>query len=338
MSTDLADRLESCLKPWAASAGIVAVSGGADSVALASMLATLQARGLLGKLVLGHVNHQLRGPDSDADEAFVRGLGQAWGVPVHCQRIDVRAAGGNLESAARRLRYRWLAALARAEEASWVATGHTADDQAETVLHRFLRGAGLRGLGGIPCQRQLAPGLTVVRPLLKITRQEILAYLQAANLSFREDTSNCDLRFTRNRLRHELLPYLARHFNPAITALLGRLAEQAEAVQAMVLAEANKLLAETELPRAGAVLVFDGPRLARAPRHLLREMFRQVWRREGWSEDAMGFAGWDRLAAVAAGERAAGDLAAGVQAQRTERVLRLRQRTKDKGAGSSFPA
>ncbi len=319
----LSEHLEPFMKPFAASAGIMAVSGGADSVALARILVTLQARGYFGKLVLGHVNHQLRGADSDADEAFVRELARQLAVTVRCHKIDVQAEGGNLESVARRLRYQWLTQLALEEGAGWVATGHTADDQAETVLHHLLRGTGLPGLGGIPFRRELAPGLVVVRPLLKITRGEILAFLQAENLSFREDASNRDVHFTRNRLRHELLPYLAQHFNPAITAVLGRLAEQAQAVQEIIQEEALKLLGQAELPRAGSLLIFELQPLAQAPRHLLREMFRQVWRRQGWPEDAIGFDGWERLAAVATGAETACDLPQGVKAQRIGRVLRL---------------
>src|SRR5207245_2885635 len=116
-------------------------------------------------------------------------------------------------------------------------TGHTADDQAETVLHRLLRGTGLHGLGGIPARRDLAAGIEVVRPLLGTSRAEVLAYLQAEKQAFRQDSSNADLGFTRNRIRHELLPDLAR-YNPAIVSLLCRLADQAHEVQAIVAADA----------------------------------------------------------------------------------------------------
>src|SRR5436189_3233901 len=132
---------------------------------------------------------------------------------MHCQRIDVRSQArrerANLEAVGRRVRYDFLASVARETGAAWVATGHTADDQAETVLHRLLRGTGLKGLAGIPARRALAPGVDVVRPLLKVRRAEVLAFLQETGQRFRQDTSNVDPRFTRNRIRHELLPSLA---------------------------------------------------------------------------------------------------------------------------------
>ena len=127
--------------------GVVAVSGGADSVA---MLRGLVEVGVSG-LVVGHFNHRLRGEESDADEAFVRELAETLGLPCHVGSADVLAAGGNLEATARQLRYDWLTSLGR----TWVATGHTADDQAETVLHRLIRGTGITGLRGIAQARPL---------------------------------------------------------------------------------------------------------------------------------------------------------------------------------------
>src|SRR5262249_25956730 len=162
--------------------------------------------------------------DSDNDEVFVAALCTrlvAEGATLDCRsnRIDVaslaRERGANLESVAREARYGWLAEVAREAGAGWVATGHTADDQAETVLHRLRRGTGLRGLCGIPVRRPLAPGIEVVRPLLRVTRAQVLNYLRALGQDFREDRSNSDPRFTRNRIRHELLPLLAEHYNPA---------------------------------------------------------------------------------------------------------------------------
>src|SRR5262249_49811343 len=150
---------------------VAAVSGGADSVALARAL--LEARpGPAFPVVLAHLNHQLRGPDSDADECFVAGLGLP-GVEVVVGRLEVaRLAaqrGENLEAVARQERYRWLAGVARERGLRWVATGHTASDQAETVLHRLLRGSGLQGLRGIAARRDLGEGVEVLRPLLGVT-------------------------------------------------------------------------------------------------------------------------------------------------------------------------
>src|SRR5262245_40439606 len=156
---------------------VVAVSGGPDSVALLHALLALRRRGR--PLVIAHLNHHLRGAESDGDETFVRDLparlvaDRYADVRLRCDHLAVGArapaAGDNLEAVARRLRYDWLAGVARTAGVSVVVTGHTADDQAETVLHRLLRGTGLRGLRGIAGRRPLAPDVEVVRPLLTTT-------------------------------------------------------------------------------------------------------------------------------------------------------------------------
>jgi tRNA(Ile)-lysidine synthase len=202
-----------CLEELPAGKGVVAVSGGPDSVALLRSLLLETDR----PLVVAHLNHQLRGEDSDGDEEFVRCLCEQWvtiGANLVCrtERCDVRglAGGDNLESTGRRLRYQWFAQVARESGASWVATGHTADDQVETVLHRLVRGTGLRGLTGIRRRRDLESGILLVRPLLTVRRTDVLAFLGELGQRYRDDASNLDPRFTRNRLRHELLPLLAR--------------------------------------------------------------------------------------------------------------------------------
>jgi tRNA(Ile)-lysidine synthase len=322
-------KVQQALRRFRVSGGmVVAVSGGPDSVAL--LRAMHEARGS-ERLSGAHLNHQLRGAESDADEAFVRDLCAELSVEYSCHRLDVRnaagAEGANLEAVARRLRYDWLGHAAEEVGARWVATGHTADDQAETVLHRLLRGAGLRGLRGIAAQRDLAAGLTLVRPLLTATRAEVMVYLQEIGQGYREDRSNLDPAFTRNRIRHDLLPLLTGQYNPEITACLGRLAEQAEAVFADEEQRALVLLQEAELPRAGAVLVFDQRRLVAAPRHLLREAFRLVWQRERWPMDPMGFDAWERVAASALGEAGAADLPGGVRIGRRAGVVQLARLT-----------
>jgi tRNA(Ile)-lysidine synthase len=317
-------------------AGVVAVSGGPDSVAL--LLALVELRpSAPGLLVVAHLNHQLRGAESVADEVFVRDLharlvaAGAAGLELRCERIDVaglaRAAGANLEATARRARYDWLARIAEETGCCWVATGHTADDQAETVLHRLLRGTGLRGLRGIAPRRSLRPAVEVIRPLLAVTRGEVLAYLHAEGQDWCRDSSNLDPAYTRNRIRHELLPHLAERYNPAIVAVLARLAGQAAEEYALLEEQARALLAAAELPRAGALLVFDRRRLTGAPRPLLREALRLAWEREGWPLGAMGFAEWERLAAVACGATPASDLPGGIHARCRDGVLQLGPRS-----------
>jgi tRNA(Ile)-lysidine synthase len=301
---------------------VVAVSGGPDSVAL--LRAACEVRGA-GPIIAAHLNHQLRGQESDADEVFVRELCGRLSLERRCHRIDVRAAaeaaGDNLEGAARRLRYEWLTNVAAEAGAAWVATGHTADDQAETVLHRLLRGAGLKGLRGIAARRPLSGGVMLLRPLLATTRAEVMAYLHEIGQPYCLDRTNADPTFTRNRIRQRLLPLLADEYNPAIVACLGRLAEQAEEAYAAEESEARALLAAAELPRAGAVLVFDPARLGAASRPRVREMFRLVWEREGWPVGSMGFDAWEQVTAVARGEATAADLPGGVRVVRRGRVV-----------------
>jgi tRNA(Ile)-lysidine synthase len=309
--------------------GVVAVSGGPDSVALAHLLVGLLRDGKLSALSFAHLNHQLRGADSDGDEAFVVGLPSGWdaaSVNCHSTRRDVAALaaehGANLEDTARRQRFRWFADVARAERASWVATGHTADDQAETVLMRLLRGSGLQGLSGMPLRRPLE-GIELIRPLLSVRRHEIHRYLEENHLTYRDDASNRDPRFTRNRLRHDLIPHLQQHYNPAIIDVLCRLAAQAQGVQAELSTRAAALLQEAELPRAGTILVFRAASLTAQPVHVQAEIFRQVWRREGWPLDAMGYEDWQRLAGVIAGTQRSWDFPGHVRARRMGAVLQL---------------
>jgi tRNA(Ile)-lysidine synthase len=319
--------------PEAAAGIVVAVSGGADSVALLRALDAARDRLNAIPLVLAHLNHQLRRADSDADEAFVAELHAqltAAGRPrllLNCARCDIaaqaRAERANLEALARRERYRWLAEVARTHRMKCIATGHTANDQAETVLHRLLRGTGLRGLRGIAPRRELESGLTLLRPLLSATRAEIVAYLQELSQPYREDATNLDRRYTRNRIRHELLPLLAQQYNPAIIRVLTALAEQAQESYAREEAAARSLLIEAELPRAGELLIFDRRRLETAARHEVREMFRRVWTRENWPSGSMDYAAWERLASVVFDDLTAVDLPGHLHARRRERVVQI---------------
>lgn len=201
----------------------VAVSGGADSVCLLHILRELAPRWNLHLSVV-HVDHGIRGEASAADARFVRDLAGSFGFPFHLSTGDVpeiaKRTRDNLEQAAREFRKSFFSSLIRDGIVDRVATGHTRDDQAETVLFHFLRGSGTAGLAGI--HWVTSDGL--VRPLLNISRAEIEAYLFQTNPSWREDASNRDLSYTRNRIRHELLPMLATEYNPQIRDALLRTA------------------------------------------------------------------------------------------------------------------
>jgi tRNA(Ile)-lysidine synthase len=205
---------------------LAGVSGGPDSCAL--LLALVSMRDSLSLTIrVAHVNHGLRGEASDEDERFVRRLAADLGLPFHCRKLSMAhlaaQEGENLESAARSERYDFFCRLARRYRCNVMATGHTLDDQAETVLHHMVRSSGIEGLSGI-APVWVYRGYRVVRPLLEVTRAEVLRFLCAADQSFRTDESNRDLSFTRNYLRHEILPRLER-INPRVREALGRLAE-----------------------------------------------------------------------------------------------------------------
>lgn len=191
---------------------IVGLSGGADSVALLDLLASLPDYSL--RLTAAHLNHCLRGAESDGDEQFCREFAARLGIPFETRRVDVAAfaarEGLNLEDAGREARIEFLDQLARAAGASAVVLAHHADDQAETVLMRLLRGSGSHGLAGIAWRNRRG----YVRPLLNVSRQEIEAYLRERGLEWREDSSNRDTTLLRNRIRHEILPLL-ESCNPA---------------------------------------------------------------------------------------------------------------------------
>ena len=230
-----------------------ALSGGADSVALLHALAaSARERGL--PLHAAHLDHRLRS-DSGDDAAFCRELCERLGVPLVTAGADVagRAAreGLGLEEAARLERRAFLRRVQRQAGASAVALAHTRDDQAETVLMRVLRGSGRSGLAAMRARTR-----HFIRPLLDVSRADVLDYLAAHGLAWREDPSNRDLRFTRNRVRHELLPYLERHFNPRLRETLARSAGFIADESDVLAAQARALL------RRAA----DGEALRRDPR------------------------------------------------------------------------
>ncbi|MDO8750360.1 MAG: tRNA lysidine(34) synthetase TilS [Dehalococcoidia bacterium] len=210
---------------------LVAVSGGPDSVALLSLLHELAQRNAF-HIHAAHLDHGLRGTESDEDARHVQEVCLRLGVPVATEKADVAALRARYrlswEAAARQARYDFLARVSRTVGATVVALGHTADDQAETVLLHLLRGTGIRGLRGmLPLSRWRsrdgASEVALVRPLLGVARQETEAYCASHGLAPRYDSSNLEERFTRNRIRRNLMPQL-RRYNPAVTQALVRLA------------------------------------------------------------------------------------------------------------------
>lgn len=292
----------------------VAVSGGADSTALLLALVEANAEKTpLGIVVsAAHVHHGLRGADADGDEVFVRELCARLQVPLQVFRVDTAARQlaerEGLEEAARELRYEALRGLLQQGAADAVATAHTLDDQAETVMMKLLRGAWTEGLGGISPEKQ-EPGTRdqgsagrgqegakgrVIRPLLGVRRAEVEAFLKARGQEWREDASNRDLSLTRNRVRHELMPEL-RGFNPSVDDALARLAAIARDEESYWQAEVARVLPQVLLPgkpvRGGGRAVstsvgeqscaVEVSRLATMPAALRRRVVRALGREVG---------------------------------------------------------
>jgi tRNA(Ile)-lysidine synthase len=256
---------------------VIALSGGADSVALLYVLTELAASEGFHVAGAAHLNHQLRGGDADADELFCRRLSARFNTPFHVERVDVAglaAAGGvSIEHAAHHARHAFFARAGALSNASVVAVAHTKNDQAETFLLRLLRGAGPRGLGGMHPRSGL-----VVRPFIDSHRSDVRAFLEAGRIEFREDASNADRTIPRNRIRHELLPFLEAHFSAGVLDVLDREAaiarEDAEYLDTVAAATADRLITRAasgvEIP-ADAVLA-QPPAIARRVIRLAQQM------------------------------------------------------------------
>ncbi len=253
---------------------IIGVSGGVDSMVLLELLANA-ARGGKPQLVVAHINYGLRGRASDADEALVRAAAKRLNLPGDSRRVRL-GKRGNVQEAARRARFAFFADLAKEHGARTIVLAHHRGDQAETLLLHLLRGAGLSGLAGMrPVAEQ--EGVRVVRPLLGTSREEIERYADRRGIAFREDATNAGTRYTRNAVRHELLPHMAA-YNPRIeerlAELAARCAEEEEALEAV----ASEGLADALLSHDRDAIVLDAARLVSLPTALRRRLLRRAFR------------------------------------------------------------
>ncbi len=282
---------------------IAAVSGGADSVCLFLALKELAPR--FGAAVAGiaHLNHKLRGAESDGDERFVEELAARHDVAFYRSEARVADAGGNLEQEARKARLNFYDRLIREGKCDCIATGHTRDDQAETVLFRILRSSGPAGMAGI----LPVTGKRIIRPLIETSRADVEEFLRARGIDWREDASNRDTRFARNRIRHELLPAIEREWNPAIRQTLARMADVAQEEErwwrGKIARLARKLATKADGGieiRADAVAALPKP----VARRLVRELIRAAGGRAAELEHV------DRAIALASSVRGSGCLTA----------------------------
>ncbi len=253
---------------------LVAVSGGQDSLCLIKLLLDLQPN-WGWQLGIAHCDHRWRS-DSQANANYVQQLARTWETPFYCQTASQPLPS---EAAARQWRYEALSAIAQANSYSCILTGHTASDRAETLLYNLMRGSGAEGLQALTWRRLLLPGLVLVRPLLEFTRAQTAQFCQDMQLAVWEDGTNQDLKYARNRIRQELLPYLQTHFNPQVESALSQTAELLQAEVEYLEQAADQLLKRAEPEAEGmasSCLRLNRRVLQAAPLALQRRVMRQI--------------------------------------------------------------
>ncbi len=290
---DLSARLGTALEQLNVPRGaamVVGVSGGADSVALLHLLSGLNLAGWSLRLHAAHLNHQLRGAEADADAEFAAQLARSLRVPVSVESADVtaraQAEGVSIEQAGRTCRFEFFERVALQTGCELVALAHQADDQAETLLHRLVRGTGIRGLMGIRASRPIRVGSTIriIRPMLSVRRGEIEQFLRDRNISFRVDSTNQASGYTRNVIRNEVLPLLAERLNPQVVESLLRVAEQAGDLEHYLDELGEKSLPPLILESRKDHLTLDCDALDRKPKVIRSYVLRQAIRRLGVPE------------------------------------------------------
>ena len=301
---------------------LAAVSGGPDSVALLHILWTLRDEWKICLHVV-HVNHLLRGEEARADALFVQELAEKLNLPYTLENIDVRArqkeTGLCLQEAAREARFAFFEREARRLEAAKVALGHQADDQAETILFNFLRGAGVGGLAGIPPVRG-----PYIRPLLAVRRREIEEYCRVNALSFRLDPSNLKPVYTRNRIRLHLLPLLEREYNPQLAGVLTRLGSICREENVYLETKAQEAYRQLRKQKDEGGLVLNKVLLLAQPLPLRRRLLRLAWQEATGEETGeLSFDHVERLLEMLENGVRALVLPRGVRAVQTKNVLRL---------------
>lgn len=279
----MSETVEDKVYAWTVSEGLIrqgsrlllAVSGGADSVAMAAVLCRLRDKGRLRcDLVIGHVNHCLRGSESDGDEEFVRRFSAALGLTAAVKRVNVRAYAAaeklSIETAARCLRLQSLAAMAKEYRCDAVAAAHHKDDSAETVIHRLMRGTGFRGLCGIQPASEIF-GVLFIRPMLNVRRREILQYCSCRHLAWREDATNRDTAFTRNKIRLWLMPALEKC---QITERLSALSSKSRLLLQRTEQQAQSVLEQGRWDKG--VFTIEQTRLQSCPPWVMHELLRRL--------------------------------------------------------------
>ena len=317
---------------------LVAVSGGADSTALLIAMHAL-APAFDFQVRAAHLNHRLRGADADADQAFVESLAEELGVPIDSARWNTRLRmkrrGWSGQAGLRRLRQTYLTDLARRHGAAAIATAHTAQDQLETLLLRLGRGTGLRGLGGIAPRRG-----SWIRPLLEAGRDAIEADLRAQGVEWRVDASNADPAYARNRMRHRVIPELARVFDNSVAQLAAKAVEVAE--EARRSDEALRWVARRVLSRIGRIegsaMELRTPELLKYPKALQQKVLSELWAARKGGLEGLTQRHLRDLSGLVRSDRGGASLSLpeGWQVTRDREMLQFRQPTAG-GSGARLP-
>lgn len=296
----LAQNLKRLIEPG--QSVLLAVSGGRDSMALLSGVARLRKAVEIPAIVVAHLNHGLRNEEGRRDAELVNVTCNSIGVPVvisECTPGQLeRASRGSVEEAARIARYQFLQATAEEQGTPVIATAHYAADQAETVLHNILRGTGLRGLRGIPERRRLNESVELIRPMLNIADSAIAEFVEHHGIQFATDASNVDTRFTRNRIRHSLLPQLQRDFNTRVSEVLIGLAAQTQELLESLDVIAEALLTEAVLEQTQVFCRLNAHRLQQQTESIVRHALTVLWTQQNWPRRGMNRDHWNRLTAM----------------------------------------
>ncbi len=309
-----------------ATAVLVGVSGGADSVGL---LRAVAAEGGIPdvKLVVGHVDHGIRGAGSQADLEWVGELAGQLGLEYEATTVDL--LGDHSEASARESRYAALIDAAERHGCGAIMVAHTRDDQVETVLHNLLRGTGLKGVAGMSERKRLGNGLELLRPILDLRRADVENWLRSVGQSWRDDHTNTETRWTRNRIRHELLPVLEREYNPQVREALLRMSRLSSEAVGIVREVVDEEWGRCVLEQSESVVRLCVDSLNRLQEPLVRALLLEIWSRQGWPRQAMSYSHWQNLARTVTVGTAL-DLPGGVAARRNGGVARI-ERTKVNG-------
>ncbi len=304
---------------------VVGVSGGADSVALLRALHFLQDQ-LQLELYVAHFDHHTRAGQSAEERKWVEELVKQIQLPVRIGKIDID--GDFSEEAMRQFRLDFLIETAQEFQAAYICLAHHADDQAETVLHHLIRGTGLQGMTGIPARRVLSEHLTLLHPMLAVRKSAILNYLESISQEFCVDSSNRDLRYTRNLIRHQLIPLLNK-LNPQSVAHVLQLSHQASEACDYIQGCVQKLFESSVISIDREMVRLDAGVLRDAPVMMTRELFRLVWEEQKWPRKKMTFTHWGNLARFVREDQVRIDFPAGIIARKRGEMLTLERRLRE---------